>query len=391
MIEFAGDVRTSVLPCCRGSNWMRDRPVEVDGRSALRRAAVPVRVGMVVHDMGINALGRAYSLGLVVSHLGWEFRVVGPSSTGSLWPVIGGSPFARTCAITTGRDDLVPLADWATIVLAVKALPESFGAAADVARDRGRPLLLDIDDPDLEQRKARVRAQHGRVRGRHQLRALRRLRARALAYPTTVSNPVLQRSWGGTVVPHARMSRTRGDRPDQEQVNVGFIGTARHHKGIEVLRHAVEQLAGSGYRLTVTDDPPPDAREWEDWRGVTSFEEGLRLTGLCDIVAVPSLRSGYAPAQLPVKLVDAMMSSAAVVASDLEPIRWALGDAGLLCRPGSVRSLATRLRELRSSERRRRLGHAAHSRALAAFTPEAIAPTFSAAVNRALAEGFPAN
>lgn len=343
---------------------------------------------MVVHDMGINALGRAYSLGLLISHLGGESRVIGPSSTGRVWPVIARAGFADSCDITAGPQDLVPHVKWATIVVAIKALPESFGAAATVASALRRPVLLDIDDPDLEQRKARLIAERGRIRGRHQLRALRRLGARVQDYPRTVSNPVLQRSWGGTLVPHVREARPAPPpRVEGPGVDVAFVGTARHHKGIGVLRKAVAQLAGEGFRLTVTDDPPPDAKEWEDWRGTTSLDEGLRLIEQSDIAAIPSLRGGYSPAQLPVKLVDAMMSGAAIVASDLEPIRWALGDAGLLCRPGSVRSLRAQLWELRGATRRRALGELAYARAIDRFTPASIAPTFSAAIDAALSGG----
>lgn len=336
---------------------------------------------MVVHDMGINALGRAYSLSLLAAELGWEFRVSGRTSTGHLWPVLENSDFASSCRTVGEASQLTELANWATVLVGIKALPGSFGVALGLAHDHRKPLLLDIDDPDLEQHAARVRSSQGRLKGRHELRRSRALRKMAMRQEKIVSNPVLQRAWGGIVVPHVRVSGLSREHHGVDRgLNVAFVGTARPHKGIDVLRSAVAELSADGYSLTVTDEAPTDAKPWETWTGAITFNTGIALAAKADIIAIPSLAEGYAPSQLPVKLIDAMMAGAAIVASDLEPIRWALDGTGLLCRPGSVRGLIASLEEFRSTERRAELGASARARAQATFTPPTVAPRLASAV-----------
>ena len=326
--------------------------------------------------MGINALGRAYSLGLLAEFLGWDVRAAGPSRSGGLWPVVAETAFAERCAVATGISELDSLADWADVLVAVKMLPESFGVGIRLAADRGKPLVLDIDDPDLEQRIARSKARTPSAQSAAEQSDLRDLSRAATGYPKLVSNPVLQRKWGGEIIPHVRAERGVAAASASDGITVAFVGTPRRHKGIDVLRAAISDLSAEGYRLVVTSEPPDDARPWERWIGPTSFEEGLRLLDESDIAAVPSLRAGYAPEQLPVKLIDAMMAGRAIVASDLEPVRWALDGTGRLVRPGSTRSLRKELKGLRSDHDRCDLGRRARDVALSRFTPAAVAPAF---------------
>jgi glycosyltransferase involved in cell wall biosynthesis len=101
---------------------------------------------------------------------------------------------------------------------------------------------------------------------------------------------------------------------------------------------------------------------------------------------VPSADTPFARAQLPVKLIDAMMAGRAVIASDLAPIRWALGGTGVLVRPGSAHELVLALRRLTVDESTgvSYLGALARERALAHFTPQAVAPALAAAVRAAV-------
>ena len=94
-------------------------------------------------------------------------------------------------------------------------------------------------------------------------------------------------------------------------------------------------------------------------------------------MALPSLAESWSAAQLPAKLVDAMALGRAVVASDVPPIRWALGGTGLLARPGDVDDLAAGLAALLDPQRRAELGAAAHRRALDLFSLPAVAPVFA--------------
>ena len=354
------------------------------------------RLLLLTPNAANNSLGRTYCLWLLARHLGWPTRVVAVRGA-SLWQPLATGDFAADCRILTGLDgaardaELDRLAAGTDLLLAVKPLPSSFGVAADVAARTGLPLMLDVDDLDVE---VRIRWQPWRRRVRDRLtgrrRELLRLRERARQVPVTVCNPVLQESYGGLVIPHVRPQAPpppppSGDGGDSGDMVVRFVGSPRAHKGMDVLRAAVDTFGGNGVRLEVTADAPPDARAWEGWLGQTTLEEGNRLVASADVVALPSLARSWSLAQLPAKLMDAMMLGRAVVASDLPPIRWALGDAGILVRPGDRDALAAALHRLRDPGERHELGVAAHRRASAMLSVEAVAPAFEGYVRAALA------
>lgn len=352
-----------------------------------------MRILALGHQLSENSTGRAYSLWLIARELGWEFTLAGPASDG-LWPPLRDTPFSRHCRVLDPSSNLEEAlqdeAAVADLLLAVKPLPESLGVALQLRQATGKPLLVDVDDPDVEVRtpvnsirQAWRVAKNPATRRRYAtLWALRR-KARSLSVMT--SSPSLQRRYGGVVVPHVReecpVVRHDGDRP-----TVAFVGTALPHKGIEVLRRAVARLADTGYSLEVTDEAPADALPHESWRGRTTIGQGQEILHRSDIVAIPSLNLGYGPAQLPVKLIDAMMAGQAIVASDLPPMRWALGDGGILFPPGDEDALVSALLRLREPEVRRSHGERAHRHALGRFTPSAVQGVFVDAARRAGAD-----
>jgi glycosyltransferase involved in cell wall biosynthesis len=356
----------------------------------------PTRILFVTPNFGNNSLGRTYCLWLLAKELGWSTRVVGVNGT-SIWGPMQGTPFASDCELLA---DLTPdeqkralgeLAEWSDVIVAVKPLPTSLGLAAKIVAAVPRPLLVDIDDPDIEYRtswqplRRRLRA---RLNGRYQ--ELVGLGELARTLPRMVSNPVLQEWYGGLVIPHVR---TEGPRPSPESydsagpVTVRFVGSPRGHKGVDVLRRSVAALRDLNVGLEITADPPPDAKPWEKWLGQTSFEVGQALVASADVIALPSLAKSWAVAQLPAKLMDAMMAGRAVVASDIAPLRWALAGNGLLVAPGDSRALAAALRELCDPVRRQELGSAAYAHAMETFGVRAVAPAFAAHVKAAIESG----
>ena len=345
-----------------------------------------MKVAFIVHDVGINALGRAYSLSLLVEELGWEFRVVGFSSTGSVWEVLDHTPFGDRCEVIDSPAGVCDVLRWADVAVAVKLLPRSFGIVAHCTRSHGPPVVLDIDDPDFEMHLANVAhlARQAPVEAVKRVRGLLRTYWSSRGVPRLTSNPALQSRWGGALVPHARPVREPAPPPSGEVVRVGFVGTVRRHKGIDVLRAAVADLEADGYRLVVTATAPADAHPWEDWSGTGSLARGTAILDSCHLLAVPSVRMRYAPLQFPVKLIDAMLAARPVVASDLPPIRWALGGTGQLCVPGSVADLRSALRRFRDPRVRLAAGLAGRERALDMFTAPSIAPAFRSALEAAV-------
>jgi glycosyltransferase involved in cell wall biosynthesis len=352
-----------------------------------------VRLLIVTPNFDNNSLGRTYCLWLLAKELGWSTRVVGVQGD-RVWGPLRDTPFAADCQVLTGSSpadraaQLRSSVTWSDLVLAVKPLPTSLGLAAEITTSVPRPLMVDIDDPDLEYRlwwqPLRRRLRDFRSGRRRELIRLRNL-TRTL--PVLVSNPVLQDWYGGVVIPHVRPEAALPTYRAELPIVVRFVGSPRGHKGVDVLRRSVADLCELDVRLELTADPPPDAKPWEGWLGQTSFAAGQALVASADVVALPSLAQSWSVAQLPAKLMDAMMAGRAVVASDLAPIRWALAGNGLLVPPGDGPALTAALRELGDPARRQSLGMAAYQHALGAFGVRAVAPVFAAQVIAAIEAG----
>jgi glycosyltransferase involved in cell wall biosynthesis len=347
-------------------------------------------VAFVTPNFENNSLGRTWALWSLARSMGWSARVVGVKGR-SLWAPLADSPFAADCLPASDPEDarrsVQDAVDRADLVIAVKPLPTSFGVALEATGRSGTPLLLDVDDPDVEVRTAwrslGERLRHPLPPGRR--RELLRLGGLARAMPTMVSNPVLQRMYGGEVVPHVREPIAAPTYSGSRAPVVRFVGSVRAHKGVDVLREAVRAESVRGeLRLEVTADRLADAAPWERWLGTTSVAEGAALVADADVIAVPSLPNAWSPAQLPAKLIDAMAAGRAVVASDTEPVSWALGGTGVVVPAGDVTALAEALHHLRVPAVREALGEAARERALAMFSPAAVAPAFERAVNGAM-------
>ena len=345
------------------------------------------------HDLSSNGVGRAWVVWRLFQEIGLDAVVAGPS-TGSLWTPLRDSPFAASCIRVGPSLDEVPeslarRADSASIAVGVKPLRSSLGFAERLAARHGLALLADIDDPDFAARSTSIPFRdvlaHPRTswrRGRSN-RDLARFDALARSVPRMVSNPTLHEAYGGTVVPHVRDERAAGTAHEGRHPQVCFVGTVRPHKGIELLRDAVAR-AYPEPRLAVTAEPPPDARPWEVWTGPLAFDDGMQLVDRSDIVAVPSTQGAWSTGQFPVKLLDAMMSGRAIVASDNPVHRWVLGDTALLVPPGSVEALVEALVRLRDPDLRRTLGADARRRVLRHFTPAAVAQPFAHLVREQL-------
>lgn len=348
-----------------------------------------MRVAATVSELSGNVLGRAFALWLLARQLGWEFLIVGPPR-GALWEPLRGHPLEELVVSRTDAE-LASIRRRFDVVIALKPLPESLRLARELAAGE-LPLIVDIDDPDLDVaiarmgfgQRSRFSSPHRLIKGTHPIQ-LRRTRASLAGHPLIVSNPQLQQLYGGVVIPHVRPPR-HSPRGLVSRSVVGFVGTVRPHKGVDVLRRAIEEVRRRrDIELYVTDRPPRDSRPWERWVGPQPIADLEQTLSHVHISAVPSLAEGYGPLQLPVKLIDGMALGLPVVASDLPPIRWCAQDSVLLVPPGNVSALAEALCSLfDDDDLAMRLGRAAHARAVAAFSPHAVAPVFADVVRRAV-------
>ncbi|MDR6867241.1 glycosyltransferase involved in cell wall biosynthesis [Microbacterium resistens] len=349
-----------------------------------------MHIVFVTESMEANSLGRTYCLWLLARALGWKTTVL--TTLGSrVWGPLADSEFAKDVQLVSEEAFVDAIPATAELLVAVKPLPRSLGIAADAASRRTLPLLVDIDDPDLEIRQRRGEPLMAMLRWlRRPGRSVVDLRLHRLArtLPSIVSNPWLQSRYGGTLIPHAREQMALGEFRDTADLQVAFVGTRHPHKGVDLLRAAIAAVQEDEARTTlvITDDPPADSGAWESWVGRTTLAEGVEIARNADVVVLPSLPNRHAIGQLPVKLVDAMMLGRAVVVSDVPPLPWAVGDAGIVVAADDPAALAEALRTLRTPSVRRDLGLRARERAEQEFSVEALAARFGEACRRAVAD-----
>jgi glycosyltransferase involved in cell wall biosynthesis len=340
---------------------------------------------LIFGHTGSNALSRIYNLSLVFEVLDWEVDVIG-ATTGPIWEPLRDSAFAARCH-SPNSSTISDLERDVDLILAAKVLPETVIPALRTTKKTRAPFLIDIDDSDWEiafggslRRRARKALQFtSELRWPWVPYVIRHVAQRS---SVIASNPVLARTYDGTVIPHVAVSSgTPARYRPQRAFSVYFVGTPRRHKGIEILREAARSV---GMSLTVTGSIPDDGGfPNETWLGSVDLHTAAHLTRTADIIAVPSLDTLFSRSQLPIKLIEAMMAARPIIASDLENIRWALGDTGVLVPPGDPVALAVALNELRDVRWRRQLGVAAQARARRLFMPEIVAETLQEAIHAA--------
>lgn len=342
----------------------------------------------LVPNAASNGITRAHALWLAACQLDHEVLLAAPLDQ-RIWRPMEGTDFAR-CIVSHGStpQSLRDLALWADVIVAFKALARSFGLGLRCAEQYSRPILLDIDDPDLEVRTTTATGMlktvfRAEVRRDGTLPQLRSMAAATRHVARSTSNPVLQERWGGTLVPHTGPRIPTRSYSQSTQPEVAFVGSMRRHKGVQDLRRAVRSLSDEGYRLVTTEPAHLNAPPWELSLGVLPYDTAMALQGSTDIIAVPSRDSPISRAQLPIKLVYAMLAGRAIVASRLDPLVWAVGDAGLLVQPGNVHALIDALWAFRDPARREALGRRAQARAEKMFSPEMVAPSLQTALGDA--------
>ena len=327
------------------------------------------RIALIGHTRSGNAVGRLYSNWLALRAVGVEPRVLLPPGS-RYW-----SPVASDVAFTASVSDSPDLiGSWSDSIVIHKPWPGSLDVGLDMSRQYNLPTLLDVDDPDFENSFSERRwiAMLQATSRPHRWRASREiLRLRASVnrvYGVSISNPSLRKWYNpAVVIPHARPERTQGRaHQDEDLLRIAFVGTPRAHKGIQALRDAAAVCRDT--HLTITAPEPSDLRPRERWTGQVSLNEGLAIVDESDIVCIPSENSVMGRGQLPAKLIDAMMSGRAIVATDLPPIRWAVGDGAILVNKATPEALAAAFQELRDHRVRSGLGAVARQRAIANFS-----------------------
>lgn len=297
-----------------------------------------------------------------------------------------------------------------------KPLLHSFGLALLAGLVRRGRVLLDIDD--WESGMCQLGATDGGPTWRYALdRAHSMVRRAGLnifaltclleqvgtRVPHLVSNRWLQRRFGGSILYHVRNPQhLNPDVAPAPQVTlppgrvwVGFCGTPRPHKGVEVLVDALVSLSGPnapGLILMGVGEKDDAAttriRAKLPGRVVTVPQFPLAdlpsYLALADIIAVPSLDVPAARGQIPAKLFDALAMAKPVVASAVNDMAEIAEDAGLVTQPGDTRGLADAISSLANDQGKRlQLGLNGRKKFLAHYTHDAGRRVLRAAVSEA--------
>lgn len=288
---------------------------------------------LVVPTLGRNSLVRAVALGMVLDSIGRSWRVVAFDRS-KVWPALLGTQFQRKCFSYEIRDAKRVLRQ-ADKVIALKPLGPSFGLCLRNMEKRLGNLVVDIDDPDLELRlgwDSPVEAITRRLLRPRKVSELLSLRRNLKDFPKIFSNPALRGTQNGLVIPHVR-ELASVSRNHVEPGLVGFLGTARRHKGLQTLREAVEINQGTRLRqlkLVVSDKPPSNARPWETWTGRLTFDQMRKLDEKIAISAVLMEHEPYRSMQLPAKAIDAIAAGIPVIRSSTKPLDWLFGNSGIV-------------------------------------------------------------
>jgi glycosyltransferase involved in cell wall biosynthesis len=361
-------------------------------------------VSILCPDLSSNALGRSL---LLAELLRWDVEILGVMTGPDLWPPAVGTDVApiRRGPVVASTRDLRSAVRWlenavrGEVLIVSKPMPTSLGLVLD-ADLSGRRLVLDIDDWEygLCLAPSRNRVVHALAlaagpwlphRPNHAAR-IRKLEGRVPEIrDRLVSNTWLQDRFGGTVLYHVRdPDALDPDRVDAEPLRrvldlegrawVGFVGTYRPHKGLDVLVEALLRvdlasppgllLMGLGLSDAAVATLLEDARARlgaDRVRATGPFPLAELPAHVCaaDLIAIPSRSCPASQGQVPAKLFDAMALARPIVASAVNDVSGILKGCGRTVPPDDARALAAVIAELAGDpDLRRDLGTRARQR-----------------------------
>jgi glycosyltransferase involved in cell wall biosynthesis len=286
------------------------------------------------------------------------------------------------------------------VLYAMKPRPTSFGTALALARRRGIPLVVDVDDwePTMihpYSRHALKNAVYALPRLRHPnnylfTAAFDRMIGLADGV-TTVSRFFQERYQRGAqpfvlapqYVDTARFDPARYDREALrrelgcEGFTLVFAGIAQPNKGVGEILEALRRLPDRPWQLLIVGPKTPYALSLaeQDARvrllGTQPPEETPKYLALADAVALPQRAEPASLGQMPMKLFEAMAMGCPVVSTRLADIPEVLDGCGLVVSPGDPAALAEALAALMTHPAQaRQLGEAARRKVLSAYSYE---------------------
>jgi len=182
---------------------------------------------------------------------------------------------------------------------------------------------------------------------------------------------------------------------------VGFVGRVLQMKGLDTLVDAVGGIDRADVHLVIVGrgDYTSEVQQRAEKLGmsgrfhvvenVTASDIPVAMTSM-DMLCIPSLTAPHWKEQFGRVIIEAMACGVPVIGSTSGEIPYVIGDAGHICREGSVddfRSAITALIE--SREERQRLAHLGKERVQSMYTNERIAGSIVNVYRSLLQKGTP--
>jgi len=285
------------------------------------------------------------------------------------------------------------------VIYALKSKPTSLGVGLIGRRQRGVPVVVDLDDREIYH--CYPYSYHASKNFVLSYREWAHPNAYPLTYLTdrlighadhvTSVSTHFRRLFGGTIVPQAvdtdvfdpslyngqALRRQWG--LDQFRV-VLFLGRPLPHKGLDEILAAVELSRHPNVRLVVVGGDTPymemiRTRPRVIFLGRRPFEEAPAFLAMADVVMFPQRPGPISVGQMPTKIPEAMAMGVPVISTAISDIPEQVGDGGVVVPPGDIPALAQALdRLVEDDELRRAMGAAARRRAIAHDSMTAVGP-----------------
>jgi len=340
-----------------------------------------MKISILTPDFSHNCFGRAWLLAKVLQK-NYDVEVIGPAFSGKVWKPLENAcdfPMKMVKGYANGQFQFKKMLNMISgdVIYASKPLMASFGVGLVKKIRTRKPLVLDIDDWQLGFGKEfydslvwykKINDFRLSISNwgsyYHALILNKFIR---FADAITVSGNVLHSQYGGAIVSHGRdvtifdpekfdkvvLKRKYLAGKDEDVFAVGFIGTPRPHKGLEILIDAMEFIRDEKLLLMIVGIDEDEyckslKKRAEDSRlndGIMFFPEQPfdklpEFLSITDLVVIPQYERASSYAQVPAKIFDAMAMAKPIITTNVSDIPEILDGCGWIVEPENPEQLA---------------------------------------------------
>jgi len=376
-----------------------------------------MKISILTPDLSHNCLGRAYLLAKILQRH-YEVEIVGPTFDDGIWESVANDKSITYKSVKIRGmfrpywqiKELIEKIE-GDVIYASKPLFTSFGVGLSKKLFDSKPLILDIDDWQMGFMKDIYKS----LSIFHRLKYLTTSalcfykvdsywnnllseKLSCLADKITVSNSFLRNRFGGTIVWHARDTKTFDpakfdkyllrEKYQIEKTNkvIMFLGTPRPHKGIKDLIKATSLIKDQNVILIVVGIDNRDlycknlvnsAKKMLGDRfksfGLQPFEKVPELLSVADVMVIPQKRNFSTIGQVPAKVFDAMAMAKPIIATNVSDLPEILDGCGWIVEPENPKQLAETIQYvLNNPEKAKEMGWKARQKCIEKYSWDAM-------------------